>query len=309
MTNQPEVRREFLEKDNRVVRRLRYAVSDYVWATFAARRLRPQFESVRCYCMFVGYPRSGHSLIGSLLNAHRSIVIGHELDALRYVWQGYSRDKLFALIIANDRNFTKRGRQWMGWDYNVPGQWHGRYDELRVIGDKSGGLAAREILRDPGLLDALRDRVRVPVKVLHITRNPFDNIATMYRRGQPDVSPDLPSYIARFFEHAEGAARTIQMLGDDVLTTRHEAFTAAPRQGLATICNFLGVSVDPTYLDACAERVFKVPRKTRHDVPWTAALVERVEQGISKYPFLRGYTFDSPAVAQARFAGASARES
>jgi len=41
--------------------------------------------------MFVGYPRSGHSVIGSLLNAHPDMVVAHELNALRYVQAGFSR--------------------------------------------------------------------------------------------------------------------------------------------------------------------------------------------------------------------------
>ena len=49
------------------------------------------FETIQLYCMFVGYPRSGHSLVGAMFDAHPDIVIAHELDALRYlkagVWQ------------------------------------------------------------------------------------------------------------------------------------------------------------------------------------------------------------------------------
>jgi hypothetical protein len=43
------------------------------------------FDQVQSYCMFVGHPRSGHTLIGALLDAHPHIVIAHELNALRYV--------------------------------------------------------------------------------------------------------------------------------------------------------------------------------------------------------------------------------
>ena len=46
------------------------------------------FETIQLYCMFVGYPRSGHSLVGTLLDAHPDIVIAHELDALRHIRAG-----------------------------------------------------------------------------------------------------------------------------------------------------------------------------------------------------------------------------
>jgi hypothetical protein len=35
--------------------------------------------------MFIGYLRSGHSLIASLLDAHPNPIATHELDALKFV--------------------------------------------------------------------------------------------------------------------------------------------------------------------------------------------------------------------------------
>src|SRR3989344_1389974 len=40
----------------------------------------PDFSSVRTFILFVGYPRSGHSLIGSIMDAHPNIIIAHEVQ-------------------------------------------------------------------------------------------------------------------------------------------------------------------------------------------------------------------------------------
>ena len=40
---------------------------------------------VRSFCLFIGYPRSGHSLVGSLLDAHPDIAIAHEVNVLGLV--------------------------------------------------------------------------------------------------------------------------------------------------------------------------------------------------------------------------------
>ena len=40
---------------------------------------------LRSFCLFIGYPRSGHSLLGSLLDAHPDIAIAHEVNALGLV--------------------------------------------------------------------------------------------------------------------------------------------------------------------------------------------------------------------------------
>jgi hypothetical protein len=40
----------------------------------------PDFSNVRTFILFVGYPRSGHSLIGSIMDAHPNIIIAHEVQ-------------------------------------------------------------------------------------------------------------------------------------------------------------------------------------------------------------------------------------
>ena len=55
----------------------------------------------------------------------------------------------------------------------------------KVIGDKKGG-ATSSLLREPdklSILEEIRNVVKVPMKFIHVTRNPFDNIATMLLRA------------------------------------------------------------------------------------------------------------------------------
>jgi hypothetical protein len=84
-----------------------------------------RFREVHTLLLFIGYPRSGHSLVGSLLNAHPNVVVAHELHALWYLDRGFSRDELFSLIWKRDRWFGRQGRRWTEFNYSVPGQWQG----------------------------------------------------------------------------------------------------------------------------------------------------------------------------------------
>ena len=59
------------------------------------------FKSVERYCMFIGYTRSGHSLVGSLLDAHPNIIIGHELNALKLFERGVNYQKIYYLLLKN----------------------------------------------------------------------------------------------------------------------------------------------------------------------------------------------------------------
>ncbi|MBV6654043.1 MAG: hypothetical protein KI786_09830, partial [Mameliella sp.] len=40
------------------------------------------YEKINKGIFFIGYPRSGHSILGALLDAHPQVALSHELDAL-----------------------------------------------------------------------------------------------------------------------------------------------------------------------------------------------------------------------------------
>jgi hypothetical protein len=249
---------------------------------------RGSFGNISAFCLFIGYPRSGHSLLGSLLDAHPDAVIAHELDALGYVERGWTRNELFSRILRHDHDFTRGGREWFGYDYNVPGQWQGRFRTLRVIGDKRGALSTERIARSPALLDQLERLVGVPVRLLHVARNPFDNIATMARRTGDSVEVAA----SRYFALCETVAG-IRSRGASVLDVRHEELVADSRSQLSRVLGWLGLDAATDYLDACTAMVFDSPRQTRHGVAWSRELLERVEAGTRAYDFLAGYTLES----------------
>lgn len=243
--------------------------------------------------MFLGYPRSGHTLIGALLNAHPQMVIAHELDALGYVHAGLSRGALFALLLDRDRVHSESGSKWEGYEYHVPEQWQGRFERLRVIGDKKGGRSTMRLGAHPDLLAKLRRRIGVPLHVIHEVRNPFDNIATLFLKQH---RPTLEACVQLYAQLLSTNRWAREQLGEgQMLTLRHEDFVADPRGVISRLCAFLGVQSTDDYLEACSKVVFESPRKTRHGVTWSAEIRREVEALIEQYDFLKGYTFESPA--------------
>ena len=100
----------------------------YVGSALRARRCRDDLATVRSFLVFVGHPRSGHSLVGSLLDAHPQ----HgrrptSSTSLKYVAAGYRRDQLLTLVLEHARANAAAGRKSWGYSYAVPGQWQGRY--------------------------------------------------------------------------------------------------------------------------------------------------------------------------------------
>jgi hypothetical protein len=249
---------------------------------------REQYRDVAAFCLFIGYPRSGHSLVGSLLNAHPEVVISHELDVLRYVGLRFRRQQLFHLILERDRDFASTGRAvGGGFDYNVPDEWQGRYRRILVIGDKRGNSSIRRLDEDSKLFSRLERTVAVPVRVIHLTRNPFDNIATMAQRS----GCGLDKAIDRYLRLCGGVERIRERHPHAVLDRAHEDLLAEPAAFLIGICDFLGVDAPPSYLKHCAAIVYDKPNRSRSRVDWTDDGIARVDDAIERFSFLTGYSY------------------
>jgi hypothetical protein len=282
---------------NRANRRFDLARA-YLRSSYKAYTGKESFEDVETYCMFVGYPKSGHSLVGSLLDAHPNAVIGHELDALKYVQAGFSKRRIYQLLLENSRKHVESGREWNTYSYEVPGQWQGRFDKLRVIGDKKGGKSTVRLRSNPELLQRLRDTVGVGIKFVHVIRNPYDNISTMLRDKIGNGFTGARNRGLRFcIEKYFLRCATVRDLKEgtrdaDVFDVRHESFVEDPARHLGGLCRFLGLEYSDGYLKDCASIIFKSPSKSRHKVDWDPETIRIVQSRMDEFDFLRGYSYE-----------------
>jgi hypothetical protein len=248
------------------------------------------YPDLEAFCLFASYGRSGHSLVGSLLDAHPDVVVAHEANALRLVSEGMKRDELFETLLENSRRSFAGGRKQSGYSYVVEGQWQGRYRTLRVIGDKSGGRTTKLIGRS-GLRKFART-VGLPLRIVHQTRNPYDTIARrslVVKGGVPKRT--LAEAIDDFAAMTDVNEQLLREGKYDVATIRHEDLIADPQGRLARLCEFVGVEPEPGYLEACAGIVYESPHRTRDRVEWTDEDRRAVEQIVARHEFLRGYSF------------------
>lgn len=264
----------------------------YIVAGIRGWRQRRSFDSIDTFCGFVGYPRSGHTLIGALLNAHPEIVLANEVGALDWLNKGFGRLQICSLILARDRAFSRAGYEFLGYRYAVPGQWQGRFRRLRVVGDKDGARDNTILRGHPELLERLGRVMQARVRILHVVRNPYDILATFLKRdkaarGSATVDEGM-GVLLRALETTEGILQRLP--AGHALTVRHEAFIEDPRQGLRQLCAFLGVDAPDDYVEACAGIVFERPHKTREAVHWSPEQIEFVQSKmIARFDFLAGY--------------------
>jgi hypothetical protein len=180
------------------------------WIRFANRKFdeaptltKDDIGRIEKFVMFIGYPRSGHSIVGSLMDAHPHMVIANEFMLFKN-WKYFSdrekedgeknpfyknKDYLFNSLykrsywdttsgLRNDQNAIKNYT--LSMDSSL---WQGKFDKyISVIGDKSGGGTAATYLKSKSTftryLEELKTTVEIPIKGVHVIRNPFDQIST-----------------------------------------------------------------------------------------------------------------------------------
>ena len=267
--------------------RLSDYIQYYLYELFAQQ---DYFKTVEKYCMFIGYQRSGHSLFGSLLDAHPNIIMGHELNALRYLERGFSNRKIYYLLLRNSQRHAAKGRRETKYSYEVPNQWQGKFKSIKVIGDKKGSGSTQVFYENPGILKLLKNKIDVPIKFIHMTRNPYDNISTIISKNDKVLEHGINFYFLK--------CKTIKYLKtqineEDIFEFKHESLIANPRKVLQELCIFLEVEPYDDYLNDCASIVFKSPRKTRFNIDWSAELIELVRKQIEQFEFLKGYSYES----------------
>lgn len=262
----------------------------YAKSYCGSRPYRDLFAGVKTYCMFLGYPRSGHSLVGSLLDAHPNVIIAHELDVLKFVQAGFSKDQIFYLLLENSRKLAERGREYSGYSYVVANQWQGRFRRLEVIGDKKGGRSSTRLHSNPALLDSLYKTIGIKTKFVHVIRNPYDCITTMTTRNTRNYT--LENRIENYFSRVETVAAAKSRIHPlDIVDVRQESLIEEPKKWLRELCHFLGVDPSQDYIDDSAGIIFKSPQKSRHKLPWSPENIRLVAEKMKPYAFLAGYSY------------------
>lgn len=250
----------------------------------------PELSAIRRHGLFIGAPRNGHSLIGSLLDAHPDMVIAHELGVPKYLAAHFSRRQIQCLLLANSRRHARQGRSHIHYSHAVPGQWQGRYRELQVLGDKHGEGFLLSVRARPWLIQQAITTLR-PACFIHVVRNPHDAIASVVsssKRGQ-SVEGAI-----RYFESLYATLEQVkaQIEPGFLYEFRFEDFLAAPREQLRQLCGFLQVEADVDYLDACASIVLDEVTDHRGLVQWEPDSLGRVAALMARHDCFAGYRLD-----------------
>lgn len=279
---------------------------------------KEEVEGVQKFVFFVGYPRSGHSIIASMMDAHPQMILAHEYNLFRewdkVLQKDYRREFLYNALYRNSvanalSGWRSNASTIKGYTLGLDYKWQGRFSKLKVIGDKSGAVTSQMFSKDAGrfleMVDELKETVGVGVRVIHVVRNPYDMISTrlLYEDGNKKVK--LPAserrkhcnyygisyHLNRTFSLINAVQEMLNKTNLRKLELHLADLTQHPRATMISVCRFLGVPCPTDYLDACEKKVFNVLSKTRKLVQWPDDLVLEVYKRTRPYPFLWRYSF------------------
>ncbi|WP_169334851.1 sulfotransferase [Salinimonas chungwhensis] len=278
------------------------------------------FSRINNFVQFLSFPRSGHSLIGSLLDAHPNAIVSHELDAMGLIHKGVPQAPIYGLIENNSKTFTQHGRFWNGFSYKVENQPHGFSDSLTVIGDKKGDWAVRWFDKNPELITQLRKTIKNNIRWVLVTRNPLDNIATLSLRknrtyDEVRIQHKSGDTFAAELKSRQESGKIAASVRDDmiadyrllcdtiskmqhelaeeeVLHVVYEDFCKDPNKGLSTICKFLNIEPSTDYLKNCSSKITTSLHKSRQRVSWSPSQIAEVKDITQSHDFLNCYLND-----------------
>lgn len=249
-----------------------------------------KYRNLKYFVGFLGYPRSGHTIVAAILNANPNMYCSNQLHILGDFEKYNSNNDLFDYI----KNYSVNPGTWKP-TTQIP---HAPKQEITVIGDKTGHRSALTIGEKPEVVGEFREFTGLPIRWIHVVRNPFDNLSTWGKleyevKQRKGIKTTQEKELNIVIEEYDKLNYTIEKLkkSENILTIYHEYVTTRMHNTLEEMCDFLEISFHPEWRDNVRNSVWKKPRITRRQIPWASYQRKTVNAIIARYPWLNGYNY------------------
>lgn len=238
---------------------------------------------------FVGEGRSGHTVVSGILGSHPHIRMSEEQKYISKWCRGYRKTRIIDELLAAGPGRTRR-------DMGFPNLCH-HTDPLMALGDKCGWDAVNEVRKrsqSPTILTRFSEFMEMPVKVIHTSRHPLDNISAWlmspkYQRMHPDTDRLHNKMIRRYCQFYETAEEIME--GQDVFHLRNEELIADPSGTIQALSDWLGLPTDRAWRRASAKFINAKPNRRSQTYPWIENYREQVlgSRVLERFPSLEYY--------------------
>lgn len=273
-------------------------------------------KKVKHFVFFIGFARSGHSIIASMLDAHPNVVIAHEYSLFSRWLENpilhSNKTWLFNTLYENSWHNSVEGlrvknAKKKGYSLIIPGMWQGKYNRnIQVIGDKAGGMTAQVYSRNHSAFNAtyqqFKKTIDMPISVIYVLRNPFDNIASMllynhHQRRSVNATHKftddnaLRKQIKSYFNQVRTVTDMIRKYHFRVVEVHNLDVISDPKKTMKKVCSHLRIDCPDNYLHKCAQVAYPAESRSRELVQWTEENIRIVAQNIQRFESLKRYTF------------------
>jgi len=152
-------------------------------------------------------------------------------------------------------------------------------EDAKVIGgEKRGPALVRAFERDSDIVSKFSDFMEMPVKIVHHSRDPINNMASKFKSPKYKRSwgEDDQVRASRCAEHYSNFYDSVQRLFDssgvEVFDFRNEDLCNSTEDLLLRLCEFLGLESNDLWMDPILEMVYKKPNV--HQVNWPEGFVD-----------------------------------
>ena len=280
-------------------------------------------SNIEKFVFFIGYPRSGSSIIASMMDAHPNMIIAHEFNIFKQLikketsWDKASIfDELYRKSYCDAMcGWRSSAVDFKGYTLSLNGSGQGRYTTLKVIGDKKAAATSQRYAESPlrfaKVYKELSKTLNIPFQVIHVVRNPYDMIATsvLYAKHLHDQFASGEINTTSKYDAGSGAmyASTNNLFNKEVKAVEdmipalnltvldiHSAdFIKDPKHTLKSICTFLDLKCPEDYLQACYDKTYRSESRSRDVLVWDEQLIEDIDSKMKEYTFLGRYSFHS----------------
>ena len=240
-----------------------------------------QITKVESIIMFVGHAHSGHSLIGSLLDAHPDIAISNHVNIPNLLLKhNLAKNEIYKILLYISMQ-NKKPLSWKNTEYSYKQDksFQGKTQNPIILGDKQGGASTRILMNNPLLLNKLLGVFSDKLKVIFVHRNVFDNIAAFSYYMEEELSQ---KHIDRYFKNLEEVYKIKESINKrNWFSLCHEKFISSPVEHLAKLYKFLEIKPDCN-VENLTKLVNKKPKTRKENINWTKDQINHINNRIEE---------------------------